>query len=123
MVTELLAVAGDAQAAFEVTVTDTTSLLFKVELLNEELLVPALTPFTCHWYVGDAPPLIVVVVKVTGVPGQILLADGAILTEGVTRSLTVIVTMELVTEAGRGQVALEVKMTVTLSPLTKVEEL
>jgi hypothetical protein len=67
--------------------------------------------------------LIVVVVKVTGVPGQILLADGAILTEGVTRSLTVIVTMELVTEAGRGQVALEVKMTVTLSPLTKVEEL
>jgi hypothetical protein len=49
MVTELLAVAGDAQAAFEVTVTDTTSLLFKVELLNEELLVPALTPFTCHW--------------------------------------------------------------------------
>jgi hypothetical protein len=65
----------------------------------------------------------VVVVNVTGVPGQILLADGAILTDGVTRSLTVIVTMELVTDAGNGQVALEVMVTVTLSPLTKVEEL
>jgi hypothetical protein len=49
MVTELLAVVGAAQAALEVTVTDTTSLLFKVELLNEELLVPASTLFTFHW--------------------------------------------------------------------------
>ena len=48
MVTELLAVAGEAQGALEVTVTETTSLLFKVELLNVGLLVPTLEPFTCH---------------------------------------------------------------------------
>jgi hypothetical protein len=49
IVTELLAVVGDAQAALEVTVTETTSLLFNVELLKEALLVPAGFPFTCHW--------------------------------------------------------------------------
>jgi hypothetical protein len=44
-----LAVTGDAQAAFEVSAQDTTSLLLSVELVNDELLVPALLPFICHW--------------------------------------------------------------------------
>ena len=65
----------------------------------------------------------VVVVNVTVVPGQILLVEGEIVTDGVTRSLTVMVTTELVTDAGKGQAAFDVKMTVTLSPFTKEEEL
>lgn len=36
------------------------------------LLVPTLTPFTCHWYVGDGPGLSEVAVKVTFVPVHML---------------------------------------------------
>jgi hypothetical protein len=44
----LVAVNGEAQAAFEVIITVTTSLLFNVVVVNVGLLFPAFTPFTCH---------------------------------------------------------------------------
>jgi hypothetical protein len=118
IVTWLLTVAGEAQVAFEVRITFTTSLLFKVELLKVGLFVPTLLPFNCHWYEGVVPPFIGVAVNVTDVPGQILLALGEILTDGVTRSLTAMVIVLLVTDAEVGHTALDVITTVILSALT-----
>ncbi len=43
-----VAVSGEAQTAFEVMTTVTTSLLFKVVEVKVAP-VPALLPFTCHW--------------------------------------------------------------------------
>ena len=43
-----LAVAGSAQEAFDVRTQATTSLLLRVVLVNDELLVPTLFPFICH---------------------------------------------------------------------------
>ena len=67
------------------------------------------------------PPLIGVAVKVTELPGQIVVALAPILTEGVSSAFTVIVIWVLVTEAGDGHVALDVMITVTLSVFTSVE--
>jgi hypothetical protein len=38
-----------------------------LEFVKVGLLVPALTPFTCHWYTGLLPALVAVAVKVIGV--------------------------------------------------------
>ena len=43
-----VAVIGEAQLAFEVRITVTTSPLFKVVLVNDVEFVPTLPPFTCH---------------------------------------------------------------------------
>lgn len=71
---------------------------------------------------GAVPPLMPVAVKVTDAPGQIVVADAAMETDGVIRSFTVITITLLVTEAGAGQTAFEVTITVTLSVLVSVEE-
>jgi hypothetical protein len=54
------------------------------------LLVPAFTPFTCHWYEGAVPPLTGVAVNVTATPGHVgfVPAVCAMLTEGVTEGAT-----------------------------------
>ena len=44
----LVAVVGDAQGAFEVSITCTTSPFTRDDVVNVELLVPAGAPFTCH---------------------------------------------------------------------------
>jgi hypothetical protein len=44
----LVAVVGDMQAAFEVIVTETTSLFVKVVEVNVLEFVPAFAPFTSH---------------------------------------------------------------------------
>ena len=44
----LVAIAGEAQAAFDVMVTDTWSLLLRVFVTKLGELVPAFTPFTSH---------------------------------------------------------------------------
>ena len=44
-----VALAGEAQLAFEVITTVTTSPLAKVVEVNVGELVPALAPFTFHW--------------------------------------------------------------------------
>ena len=63
-----------------------------------------------------------VAVKLTEVPGQIVVAEAAIVTEGTMTSFTVIRIMLLVTEAGEGQMAFDVIITVTLSLLFNVAE-
>ena len=44
----LVAVAGEAQAALDVMITVTWSLLLRVLLVKFGELVPAFTPLTCH---------------------------------------------------------------------------
>ena len=68
------------------------------------------------------PPFIGVAAKLTDVPGHIVVADGAIDTVGMTLSFTVIRMLLLVTEAGEGQVAFDVIITVTLSLLVRPVE-
>ena len=62
--------------------------------------------------------MIGVAVKVTEVAGQIVVADAAMLTDGVTEGFTVIVIMLLVAVAGEAQLALLVRITFTWSLLT-----
>ena len=45
----LVAVVGTAQVALEVNIQVTTAPFVKVVLVKVAELVPALTPFTCHW--------------------------------------------------------------------------
>ena len=45
----LVAFTGEAQLNELVKITFTCALLVKVEVVNVLLLVPALTPLTCHW--------------------------------------------------------------------------
>ena len=63
------------------------------------------------------PPFVGVAVKVTLVPIQIVVADAAIPTEGVTDVVTAIVTLLDVAVVGDAQAALEVMITFTISPL------
>ena len=91
-----------------------------MELVKVALLVPTFAPFTFHWYTGAAPPLVGVAVKVTDVPGHIVVADAPTLTEGTGAGVTTIFTGVLVTTAGEAQVAFDVICTVTASPLFKV---
>jgi hypothetical protein len=117
-----VAVDGETQVSFEVITTVTTSPFARLELVNEEP-VPAFTPFTFHWYVGDGPPLTAVAVKFTGVPGQIAPAGfTAILTDGVSNGLTLMVS-ELFATNGEAQVAFDVSVTLTISLFVSDEEL
>jgi hypothetical protein len=59
-------------------------------------------------------------VKVTELPGHIVVTDADILTLGVTSALTVILMLLLVTVDGDGQVALEVITIVTTSVFARV---
>ncbi len=71
--------------------------------------MPTFPPFSFHWYEGVPPPLVGVAVNVTLVPTQILLPGAAaMLTEGVTVAVTVIVMVFDVAVAGLAQEALEV---------------
>ena len=60
-----------------------------------------------------------VAVKVTGVPAQIAVTGVVILTAGTTIGVTVIGGAVEVAVAGKAQVALEVMITLTISPFTK----
>ena len=96
----LVAVVGAAQVALDVMTTVTTSLLFKTDDVKVGLLVPALVPFTFHWYV---PPVTFVEATsyVTCVPAQtVVVPEGlvAIVTVGVAGGVTVMFSVLLVTE-------------------------
>ena len=60
-------------------------------------------------------------VKVTFVPAQIVVADAATVTEGVTGALTLIVIPADVAVVGEAQLAVEVITQVTTSPLASAE--
>ena len=117
----VVAVVGLAHAAFDVRTTLTTSLLVIVVLLNVALLVPTGLPFINHWYLGVVPPLTGVAVKLTELPGQILLVEAEIETEGTGAGKTVIVSLLLVAVGVVGQMAEDVITTITTSPLFKLE--
>ena len=68
------------------------------------------------------PPFVGVAVNVTDVPGQMPLAEVAIITEGIGAGITFIVIPALVTVAGLGHTALDIITTVTILPLVRVEE-
>ena len=74
-----------------------------------------MVPFTFHWYVGVVPPLVGVAVKVTDVPAQTGLADGATDTLTGSSGFTIIVRVFEVAGLPVGQVALEVRVQVTRS--------
>ncbi len=81
-------------AALFVIVTDTLSLFFNDVVVKTGELIPAtILPFICQVYMGDAPPLTGVAVKVTGVFSQIEV-DGA----------------EMDTEEGESDVMVTVKL-------------
>ena len=84
------------------------------------LFVPALTPFTFHWYEGVVPPLVGVAVKVTEVPAHTGLAEAAIEMLTGRLGLTVMVTILEVAGLPVGHAAFEVRTQVTASPLAGV---
>ena len=77
-----------------------------------------LVPFSFHWYVGVAPPLVGVAVKVTEVPAQTGLAEAAIDKLTGSSGFTVMVTVFDVAGLPVGQVALEERTQVIASLLT-----
>ena len=108
------------QVAFEVRMHLTTSLFASVVIVNAELLLPEFTPFTCHWYEGLLPPLAGVAVNVTLIPAQ-MAPEGAAAMPTLTGrfGLTVIVMALEVAGFPVGQVALDVSIQVTASPLVR----
>jgi hypothetical protein len=66
------------------------------------------------------PPFVGVAVNVTDAPAQIVVALAAIDTEGTRTAFTVIVIELDVAVTGETQVAFEVRITVTTSPLANV---
>ena len=88
-------VAEEGQVALLVMSHVTVCPFVSVVVVNVVPPVPVFTPFTFHWYVGEAPPLVGVAVKVTLVPAHIVVipetAAGldTILTDGVTVVLMV----------------------------------
>jgi len=92
----LAAMPGTEQAALLVITQLTTSPLAIEVLLKVALSGPASIPLICHWYAGALPPFVEVAVNVTGEPKQILFADVAMLTAGVTGGETFMVMLLLV---------------------------
>ena len=52
-------------------------------------MIPAFTPFTFHWYIGDDPAFAAVAVYITGVPRQEGFAEDTMETLTVRFGLTV----------------------------------
>jgi len=115
-------VVGAAQVAFDVRDKDTTSPFASVVEVKVLLFVPALVPFTVHWYEGDAPPFKGLAVNVTDVPAQMLVLVALMLTLGTTTLFTAIVIVLLVAVDGDAQVAFDVNITLTLSLFPRVAE-
>jgi len=116
----LVAVAGVAQIALELSTQVIISPLFSVLSVKLFVLEPTFTPFFFHWYTGEAPPLVIVDEKLTDVPAQMVLADAAIDIEGVSNGFTVIVIVLLVAVAGIAQLAEAVSTQEMISALLKV---
>jgi hypothetical protein len=117
-----VAVEGDAQAALDVSTQLTTSLLLKDVDAKLDELVPALVPFTFHWYDGLAPPLVTAAVNVTSVPEQILLLPALIETVGAELVPTFIVTLFEIAESGTAHDELDVTTQLTTSLLLSADE-
>ena len=84
--------------------------------------MPAVEPLTFHCQAGVVPPFTGVAVKVTGVPVQTGLAEGAIDTPAVNAGLTIMVTALEVAGLPVAQTAVDVITTVITSLLARVVE-
>jgi hypothetical protein len=116
----LVAVGVVVQVALLVMITLTWSLFARVVVVKVDDVCPATgVPFICHSYVGAAPPLVGVAVKVTFVPTQIEVWLAETDTDGVTL-VTVIVIGVLVAVVVVVQAALLVIVTVTWSLFARV---
>jgi len=85
-------------------------------------LVPALVPFTFHWYEGVVPPLVGVAVKVTDEPEAAGLVPAviAMLTDGATDGFTLIVILLLDAVVEVAQAEFEVIVHATTAPALRV---
>ena len=83
------------QLAFDVIITVTWSPLERELVVKVGELVPAFTPFICHWYDGVVPPFVGVAVNVIGFPEQIVVVVAVIFTEGVTEFTVTVAVAEL----------------------------
>lgn len=115
VIPELVAVKGLEQPALEVITQLTTCPLVREEVVNVAEFVPALLPFTSHWYEGVVPPFTGVAVKVIDDPAQdgLLPEVRAIETEGTTVLFTFCVITLLPATAGLAQVAFDVRTQAT----------
>ena len=117
-----VAVVVDRHDALDVSTQVIASLLARLLVLYvDDVAPPIAVPFLYHWYVGPAPPLVGVAVKVTLWPAQMEFPlPDTILTAGVIVAPVVMVieldvAIDVVT-----QLALEVSTQVIASPLTSV---
>ena len=88
--------------------------------MNEELLVPALLPFTFHKYAGNRPPWLGTAIKVTWLPGQKGFTEGVIETVTAGFGVTVMVTGGLRAGLPVTQLSEEVSSQVIMSPFNGV---
>ena len=116
----LVAVTGFAQGSLLVITTLTTSPLDSVVLVKVGPVCPAIfIPFITHWYVGLAPPLVGIALKVTGLPVQIEVLLAVIVTEGITVVDEIVMAL-LLTVTGLAQGSTLVITTLTTLPLARV---
>jgi hypothetical protein len=117
-----VAVVGNAHALLEVTIQETTSLLFNPLVLYPAVFTPTLLPFTFQSYEGVAPPFTTLEVNDIKVPAHAGLVVVAIVIDGAPLLSTTIVTELEITEPGVAQTALDVSVQVITSPLFKPDE-
>ena len=118
----LVADAGTAQVAFDVITHVTIAPFVNVVVVYVALFVPALVPFTFHWYEGVVPPLVGVAVKVTDEPEAAGLVPAviAMLTDGATDGFTLIVMLLLDAVVEVAQAEFEVIVHATTAPAVRV---
>jgi len=113
-----LTVAAVAQGTEDVISQDTTEPFVRVLLVKVDPM-PEYMPLTFQLYMG-LPPLVGVGINVTEVPAQILVAEAAIVTIGVTEVFTDIVTGFETAVGAEIQAADEVITQDTTEPLARV---
>ena len=109
-----------AQVASLVSTQLTASVLTGIWVYVEPVAPEITLPLTFHWYCGELPPLTGVAVKVTWVPAQTGLAEGAIVTLTGSWGFTVMVTVLDVAGLPVAQVTLLVSTQLTASLLTGI---
>ena len=83
-------------------------------------MVPALVPFTFHWYRGNVPSLAGVAVNVTELPEQKGFVDATMDIPTSRFGLTIMVMLLLVAGFPVGQNAFDVRTQVTISPFAGI---
>ena len=115
-----VAVGVVAQAELDVITQLTVFPFVRAAFVYVALFVPTFVPFNFHWYAGVVPPFVGVAVNVTLVPLHIVEPGlAAILTDGATDELTVIVTVLDVAVGVDAQAELDVITQLTVFPFVR----